>query len=216
MALNANALRLYLVADPILCRGAALLDTVASAIRGGVTLVQLRDKTSKPRTRVDAARALKAMLQGTDIPLIINDYVDVAILADADGVHLGQDDMSVVEARARLGSGKILGLSCETVQEVEAADPTIVDYLGLGTVFPTATKADHRPAIGLSGLQDMAHASTLPTVAIGGLKPEHAQAVLQAGCDGLAVVSAICGQPDPAAAAAELHRAMTCWEETGK
>lgn len=213
MALNAKSLRLYLVTDPALCPGPALVDTVVAAVRGGVSFVQLRDKTGSTRARTDAALAVKAAIAGSGVPLVINDDIEAAIAAAADGVHLGQDDLTVAEARARLGPGKIIGLSCESVSQVMAADPLLTDYLGLGTVFPTATKADHKPTIGLSGLAQMANATKLPTVAIGGLKREHAAAVRAAGCDGMAVVSAICGQPDPECAAAVLRRAMTTAEE---
>lgn len=208
MALNIETLRLYLVTDPVLCPGSTLCDTVEAAVRGGVSFVQLRDKTATTQTRIDAALRLKQILRGTGVPLVINDDIDAAIAADVDGVHLGQDDLSVAEARARLGPHKIVGLSCETVPQVQAADPEMVDYLGLGTVFPTATKPDHKPTIGLSGLADMARAAILPVVAVGGLKTVHAAAVFSSGCNGVAVVSAICGQPDPEQAAADILRAI--------
>lgn len=121
---------------------------------------------------------------------------------------MGQDDVSASKARALLRPGKIVGQSCETLAQVKAADPAVVDYLGLGTVFATATKADHKPTIGLSGLAEMARAAPLPTVAIGGLKIEHAASVIATGCDGVAVVSAICGQSDPEGAARALAVAL--------
>jgi thiamine-phosphate pyrophosphorylase len=215
MALNPDTLRLYLVTDPILCAGAGLLETVSAAVRGGVTFVQLRDKTADTRARIEAARALKEVLEGTGVPLVINDDIDAVLAADVEGVHLGQGDTNVTEARARLGRQKLIGLSCETVQQVRNADPAAVDYLGLGTVFPTATKQDHKPAIGFSGLKDMALAAALPNVAIGGLKAAHAADVFALGCSGIAVVSAICGTSDPEAAAARLQRAITQRGETG-
>ena len=208
MAVDPECLRVYLVTDPSLCPGPALVDTVIAAVRGGVSFVQLRDKDASTRDRVDAARALKTALSGTRVPLVINDDLEAAIAADVDGVHIGQDDVSPATARQRLGRGKIIGLSCETPEQVETADPDLVDYLGLGTVFPTSTKSDHKPTIGLSGLAQMAGLARVPTVAIGGLKQRHAGDVLRAGCDGIAVVSANCGQPDPECAAEELHRAM--------
>jgi thiamine-phosphate diphosphorylase len=208
MGLNPETLQLYLVTDPLLCPGPVLLDTVAKAVSGGVTFVQLRDKHASTQVRVEAARALKQHLKGTGVPLVINDDVEAAVAADVDGVHLGQDDASVAAARARLGPEKILGLSCETVGHVRAAQVGVVDYLGLGTVFATATKQDHKPTIGLRGLAEMVGASKLPTVAIGGLKAEHAAGVFDAGCDGMAVVSAICGQSDPEGSARELLCAM--------
>ncbi|SIT00532.1 thiamine-phosphate diphosphorylase [Roseivivax lentus] len=208
MALTAQQLRLYLVTDPGLCPGAALVRTVTAAVRGGVGFVQLRDKTASTGARVEAARALKQALAGSGVPIVLNDDVEAAIAADVDGVHIGQQDISPAEARARLGPGRIVGLSCETEAQVTAVDPGLVDYLGLGTVFPTATKSDHTAAIGLAGLARLARASSLPSVAIGGLRAEHAAAVRAAGCDGIAVVSAICGQPDPEEAARLLRRAL--------
>ncbi|MCV2892756.1 thiamine phosphate synthase [Lentibacter sp. XHP0401] len=194
-------LRLYLVTDPILCSPTTLLDTVVAAVRGGVTFVQLRDKDASTQTRIETARAVHSALEGSNVPLVINDDLDAAIAAGADGVHIGQSDINATKARALLGPDKIIGLSCETPDQVCAADPNVVTYIGLGTVFPTATKADHKPTIGLAGLANMVRLTTLPTVAIGGLKAEHAAAVIASGCDGMAVVSAICGQPDPEAAA---------------
>jgi len=208
MALNPDALRLYLVTDPILCAEQGVAQTVAAAVAGGVTFVQLRDKTASTADRVALARDLKDALVGTGVPLVINDDVAAAKAADVDGVHVGQDDMAAAEARAILGPGKIVGLSCENAAAVSAVDPRVVDYLGIGTVFATATKADHKPTIGIEGLAALCAMAPVPTVAIGGLKAMHARDVLTAGADGMAVVSAICGQPDPENAAKEIKQAM--------
>lgn len=208
MDLNAECLRLYLVTDPGLCPGPALLETVAAAVRGGVSFVQLRDKDASTRRRVEAAHALKGVLAGTGIPLVVNDDLEAAVAADVDGVHIGQEDVTPSVARQRLGRDKIIGLSCETPDHVMSARAEPVDYLGLGTVFRTGTKPDHKPTIGLCGLAEMAGLAQVPTVAIGGLKREHAAAVLRAGCDGIAVVSAICGHPDPERAARDLRHAL--------
>jgi len=218
MALSPRALRLYLVTDPDLAANGDVTATVAAALRGGVSFVQLRDKTAGTAARIAAARALRPLLAGSGVPLVINDDLEAALAAGADGVHLGQEDGSVAEARARLGPGRIIGLSCETEAQVRAAPAGLVNYLGLGTVFATATKADHKPQIGLDGLARMARlarAAGLPSVAIGGLKPAHAARVMAAGCDGMAVVSAICGQPDPQAAARALRMALDAGLDTG-
>ncbi|MCA1288459.1 thiamine phosphate synthase [Salipiger bermudensis] len=193
-------LRLYLVTDPGLCRARGVVETVAQAVAAGVTMVQLRDKEASTPQRVALARALKAALRGTGVPLVVNDDLDAAIAAEADGAHIGQGDVSARAARARLGSDKILGLSCETPETVQAADAGLVDYLGLGPVFGTATKADHKAPIGFDGLARLVALTGLPTVAIGGLKAQHHAQVLASGADGSAVVSAICGQPDIATA----------------
>lgn len=196
----ADHLRLYLVTDPDLCAGLGVVETVRQATRAGVTMVQLRDKEADTATRITTARALKEILAGTGIPLVINDDIDAARIADVDGAHIGQGDIDPAAARALIGPNKILGLSCETPKAVRAADLTLVDYLGLGPVFGTTTKADHKTPIGLDGLARMAALSALPTVAIGGLKARHHRDVRASGADGSAVVSAICGQPDIAAA----------------
>ncbi|MDO6590159.1 thiamine phosphate synthase [Loktanella sp. D2R18] len=194
-------LRLYLVADTTLCGVDGLVDTVTRAVAGGVSFVQLRAKDATTPERVEMARDLKAALAGTGVPLLINDDVSAAIAADVDGAHIGQGDGAPAKARALLGPEKILGLSCETPQTVRAADPDIVDYLGLGPVFSTPTKADHKAPIGFDGLARMVQLTDLPCVAIGGLKAAHQPRVFAAGADGQAVVSAICGQDDPKAAA---------------
>lgn len=195
------ALRLYLVTDPDLCRATGLAETVRRACAGGVTMVQIRDKHATTGQRIEMARAVQQVMAGSGVPLVMNDDVEAAVAADLDGAHIGQGDTDPVRARALLGPGKILGLSCESDDHVRAVDPDLVDYLGLGPVFGTATKADHARPIGFSGLLKMAHLSPVPCVAIGGLKAGHVTDVWGSGADGLAVVSAICGQPDPEAAA---------------
>lgn len=201
MGLMRERLRLYLVTDPRLCAEIGVAETAAAAVRGGVGCVQLRDKSADTAARIELARALQAALAGSGVPVIVNDDVEAALAAEVDGVHVGQEDDAPEQARARLGADRIVGLSCETAAQVRAADPALVDYLGLGTVFPTATKSDHKPAIGLDGLAALCALSDLPKVAIGGLDATHRDAVFAAGADGLAVVSAICGRPDPEAAA---------------
>lgn len=194
-------LRLYLVTDADLCARLGVVETVRRAVAGGVTMVQLRDKTATTAERRALAIRLRHALEGSGVPLVINDDVAAAVAADVDGAHIGQGDMSPARARALLGPDKILGLSCETPQTVRAADPLIVDYLGLGPVFGTATKTDHAKPVGFEGLADLVALTRLPTVAIGGLKSAHLRDVQASGADGMAVVSAICGQPDPRAAA---------------
>lgn len=198
-------LRVYLVTDPDLCRAHGLVETVQQAVAGGVTMVQLRDKQATTAERVQTALAIKQVLVGTGVPLVMNDDVEAAVAADADGAHIGQGDMSSGRARALLGADKILGLSCETPQSVMDVDVSVVDYLGLGPVFATATKADHKRPIGFDGLADLVARTSLPTVAIGGLKAEHQRAVAASGADGMAVVSAICGQSSPKRAAEAFH-----------
>lgn len=201
MAALKDQLRLYLVTDTQLCKPLGVVETVRRAVVGGVTMVQLRDKMATSAQLIELALAIKEVLQETGVPLIINDDLEAAVAADVDGAHIGQGDMVPAAARALLGPGKILGLSCETPKAVQAVDTTIVDYLGLGPVFGTATKADHALPIGFDGLAQLVDLSRLPNVAIGGLKPSHINDIRASGADGMAVVSAICGQPDPCAAA---------------
>jgi thiamine-phosphate pyrophosphorylase len=196
-----DQLRLYLVTDSHLCITPDLTATVRLAVAGGVTMVQLRAKTATTAERVQMALALKVTLYGSGVPLLINDDVAAAVAADIDGAHIGQSDLTPAQARRLLGPDKIRGLSCETPQTVQDADPAVIDYLGLGPVFGTATKTDHAQPIGFDGLAGLVALSSLPNVAIGGLKASHISGVRASGADGMAVVSAICGQVDPRAAA---------------
>jgi thiamine-phosphate pyrophosphorylase len=193
-------LSLYLVLDPDLCAGTGMVETTRAAVAGGATIVQLRDKDADTASRIATGRALKMVLQGTGAKLIVNDDVEAAIAIGADGIHIGQEDMDARTARNLIGPDMILGLSVETLALAEAVDPMLVDYVGIGPVFATPTKPDHKQPIGFDGLARLVAVSPVPSVAIGGLKAEHTAAVLAAGAQGLAVVSAICGTPDPEAA----------------
>lgn len=202
-------LSLYLVLDSDLCREHTMVKTTRAALRGGVTMVQLRDKTASTDAMIKVGHQLMAVLAGSGVPLIVNDNIDVALAINADGLHIGQDDMPASIARQKLGKDKILGLSVEDPTALRTADPALVDYIGLGPVFATSTKPGHKPAIGFDGLAHLARQSPLPSVAIGGLKQEHVSAVFAAGARGLAVVSAICGQPDPELATRILATAIS-------
>lgn len=201
-------LSLYLVTDPGLTAARGLVPTVEAAVKGGTTLVQLRDPKAHGRALVEQARALKALLAPRAIPLIINDRLDVALAAGADGVHLGQDDIAPADARAMAGDRLIIGLSVGTPQELADSDLAGVDYLGVGPVKVTGTKADAGAAIGPAGLAAIRALTALPLVGIGGIDAGIAGEVIRAGADGVAVVSAICGAPDPEAAARQLRDAM--------
>ncbi|MGO6980866.1 thiamine phosphate synthase [Rhizobium leguminosarum] len=209
--MKAFDLSLYLVLDPDLCAGIGMVETARLAVAGGATMVQLRDKHVGTIRMIETGRALKQALAGTGALLIVNDDVEAAIAIGADGLHIGQEDMDARKARTMVGAEMILGLSVESEALANAVDPDLVDYTGVGPVFATPTKADHKQPIGFDGLARLVKASPVPSVAIGGLKADHVAQVFASGARGLAVVSAICGTPDPEAAtrriAAEIRKA---------
>lgn len=187
----------YLVTDQTLCLGRPLTSVVADAVRAGISWVQLREKTASTREFLNQALALKPVLASAGIPLIINDRVDIALAAGADGVHLGQSDMPCDAARRLLGPDAIIGLSVETWADVEAAQNLDVAYLGVSPVFATPTKTDTQSPWGLDGLARIRAYSRHSLVAIGGLNATNAKDIIQAGADAVAVVSAICSAKDP-------------------
>jgi thiamine-phosphate pyrophosphorylase len=206
-------LSVYAVADVAHTRGRPLADLVEAAVAGGATLVQLRDKTSETRAMVATARALAGVLRGTGVPLIVNDRVDVALAAGADGVHLGQDDMDIADARRLLGPRAILGVTVRTEREARATPLAAADYAAVGGVFATSSKANETPPVGLDGLSALAailraRRPGLPICAIAGITAANAAGVIAAGADGLAVVSTIFMADDPAAAARALAGAV--------
>lgn len=194
-----DALRLYLVTDQPSLKGRTLIDLVQAAVQGGVTCVQLREKHASSRDFYAQAVALMDLLTPLDIPLIINDRLDIALACGAHGVHLGQSDLPVQAARKLLPPGVFIGWSVETLEDVADSATLPLDYLGVSPVFATPTKTDTAPPWGLEGLQRIRAHSLLPLVAIGGIQLHNATQVLQAGADSLAVVSAICSADDPRA-----------------
>lgn len=196
-------LSLYLVTDTRLCGDRGVAATVAAAVKGGVTAVQLRDPDADARTLFALGRAIQGELAGSGVPLIVNDRLDVAVRLDADGVHLGQQDISPVTARRQLGPDAYVGLSVSRPEQL-AHVPDAVDHLGVGPVFEQSTKPDADAPLGLGGLARIVRQSPLPCVAIGGIGVSEAAAVRASGAAGIAVVSAVCGQPDPEAAARSL------------
>lgn len=203
--MNKELLKLYLVTDRTLSLGRSLEEVVALAVAGGVTMVQLREKEASTGEFVALAQRLKAVLKPLNIPLIINDRIDVALAVDADGVHIGQSDMPYEIARKLLGADKIIGLSVENRSDLMKANELDVDYVGISPVFATTTKTDTAPAFGIDGLIEAVRLSMHPTVAIGGMNRETAPEVMQTGCNGIAVVSAISSANNPTLAASELR-----------
>jgi thiamine-phosphate pyrophosphorylase len=197
---------LYLVTDRPLSRGRPIEEIVRAAVRGGVSAVQLREKTASTREFLELARLLKRELDTTGIPLIINDRIDIALASDADGAHVGQHDMPYEDVRRLLGQEKIVGISIETMEDAIAAEHLDVDYFGVSPIFSTPTKTDTLSGWGIDGLRRLRAISKHQLVAIGGLNAVNAGEVIRAGADGIAAVSALCSAEDTEIAALELRR----------
>jgi len=203
-------LRLNAIVDPDRAGARNLVDLARCVAAGGATLVQLRDKRSETRAMIERARAIKDVLKPFAVPLVVNDRVDVALAAGADGVHLGQDDMTAEDARKLLGPQAIVGLSISNLDEAAAAPVKLIDYAGIGGVYATVSKEQKSPPIGPEGFTRVAgalraRAPGLPAVGIAGIEASNAAAVIAAGADGVAVISALSLAPDPAAAARGLR-----------
>ena len=186
---------IYLVTDDGCLQGRALLDCVREALEGGVTLVQYRAKTASSAEMYAEALQLKALCDSFNVPLIINDRLDIAMAVGAAGVHLGQDDLPCAAARRILGEDYLIGVSAHNPAEAKAALQSGADYLGCGAVFGTATKADVKK-LGTEGLEALCKAKGLPVVGIGGVTADNYREVRAAGADGAAIVSGILAQPD--------------------
>jgi thiamine-phosphate pyrophosphorylase len=203
-------LTLYVLADPAQARGVSLAEITAAAARGGATLVQLRNKTGATRELVEQARSIKLALAGTGVPLLVNDRVDVALVAEADGVHLGREDLDARAARQLLGPQAIIGATVRGDQDVAGLTSGAIDYVCIGGVFSTMSKENPDPPIGLAGLSRLARLvreriPRIPVGAIAGINARNAADVIRAGADGVAVVSAVVAAADPAQAARELR-----------
>ncbi|MDP5184909.1 thiamine phosphate synthase [Blastococcus sp. BMG 814] len=207
---------LYLVTDTQLCRPRPVADVVRAAVAGGVTAVQVRDKEASRRELLALTRSVQAALADRpDVAVVVNDALDVALLAGASGVHVGQEDLPVAEVRAALGRDRLVGLSVESTDDLTAAlrlpDGT-VDLVGLSPVWATPTKPEAGPGLGLAAVRELAataRAAGLLAVAIGGIDATRAADVAATGVDGVCVVSAICTAADPRAAAAALRAELT-------
>jgi thiamine-phosphate pyrophosphorylase len=196
----------YLVTDRAILGGRSLFDAVRRAIQGGVTLVQLREKNISSREFFELAVNLKKVVNSFNVPLIINDRLDIALAADADGLHIGQEDLPIESAR-RLLNGKILGYSVENVKQSVYGEQNGADYLGAGTVFATSSKEDACEPIGLDTLKEIKQAVSIPVVGIGGINESNIGAVKKTGIDGISVISAILGKKDIKNAAEKLSQA---------
>lgn len=202
-------LRLYALLDPAVAGGRTLTD-LARRIAGSATLVQLRDKNGSTRAMIEEAKALHEVLEPAGIPLLVNDRVDVALAAEADGVHIGQNDMAVTDARLLLGRSAIIGLSIRTVEQAKAAPLELLNYVAIGGIYGTTSKESTEPPIGTSGLRAIvnvirARKPNYPVCAIAGINASNAADVIEAGADGVAVISALSLAPDPTKAAQDLR-----------
>ncbi|MGV8137665.1 MAG: thiamine phosphate synthase [Mangrovibacterium sp.] len=201
-------LSLYLVTDRSLSKGRPLEWIVDESVKGGVTMVQLREKQATTREIVELALRLRAKLHPLGIPLIINDRLDIALASHADGLHIGQNDMPYELARHLLGKDKIIGLSVENMEQVRHANKLDVDYIGISPIFITNTKTDTQSPFGLTGTSQAAAITRHPSVAIGGINEMNARQIVEAGANGIAVVSAIMSADDPMKAAQKLKQQL--------
>ena len=207
-AANRVDVRCYVIVDPAACGGRDPVAVAVAAAKGGATIIQLRDKSGEVRRTLALARAMKRALAPFGVPLVVNDRVDVALAAGADGAHVGQEDLPAEDARRLLGEEAILGLSHKTPADVAASPVEALGYAAIGGIFPTTSKK--QDASGLAAFADMARAMRarapgLPIVGIAGINAQNAASVIAAGADGVAVISAVCGANDPEAATREVR-----------
>lgn len=205
MKFDRNTLTLYAVTDRHWLNGRTLYSVVKESLDGGVTLVQLREKDLDESCFMEEAKDLKKLCHEYNVPLIINDNVDITLAIDADGVHVGQKDMEVSDVRLKLGPDKIIGVSAQTVEQAKLAEEQGADYLGVGAVFPTSSKEDAKD-VSYETLKVICEAVSIPVVAIGGITQENVSKLAGSGICGIAVISAIYAQPDIKEASKELKK----------
>lgn len=203
-----SALRVYVLTDRHLSRGRGEVDIVRSAIAGGATAIQLRWKDGPLHEAVRTGRDLKALCAAAGVLLFVNDRVDLALVLEADGVHLGDQDLPVGEARQLVGDTMLIGYSPASLLEAVQAERLGADYLGVGPVYATSTKQDAGVPVGTKRIEEVARSVTIPIVGIGGISAENAGAVVRAGAAGVAVISAVVSAADPRAATRQLSSAV--------
>lgn len=209
-----SALVLHVLTDHQRSRGRTMLAVAREAIEGGASVIQLRDKTASTRTLIDEGQALRVLTRERGVLLIVNDRLDVALACDADGLHVGQDDMPVGLARRLLGSERILGVSAGNLEEAEEAVTGGADYLGIGPIYSTLTKQDAGPATGVDLLRQLVARYPTPLVAIGGITTENVAEIIYAGATGVAVITAVANAENIVLAARELHNALASRDKT--
>ncbi len=200
--------RLHMLTDTVLQSRFSHLELARMAIKGGADAIQFRQKVGATREMIEIVRQLKQLCLNSGVTLIVNDRVDVAIAAEADGVHLGQNDFPIPLARKLLGESRIIGGSAASLEEAQKCLVEGADYIGFGPVYPTTSKEDADPVTGIKLLKQTVEAIPLPIMAIGGISVENTPEVIRAGARGIAVISAVCCQEDPEQAARALRQAL--------
>jgi len=206
-------LLLYVISSSESLRGSTHEAVVEKALSGGATAIQLRDKHLTTRELIKVGDNIRKLTRQYDALFLVNDRLDIALAVEADGVHLGQEDMPLWSCRELVGPDFIIGISARTVEQAREAEKGGADYLGSGPVYATSTKEDSGPVLGLQGLAEICHAVSLPVLGIGGIEAPQSGKVLQAGAAGVAVVSAVVSAEDPAEASREFRKVMA---EEGK
>ena len=202
-------IQLYLVTDEAACLGRDFFWVIEEAVKGGVTMVQLREKTLGTRDFIDRAKRLKDLLEPYNVPLIINDRIDIALAVDADGVHVGQSDMHYYTLKNLLPKGKIIGISAEKQKDVFEAESWDISYLAVSPLYTTPSKTDTEKPWQMEGLRWVRNNSRHPLVVIGGLNAANSFQAMQNGASGVAVISAICSAKSPGAAARSILDSLT-------
>jgi thiamine-phosphate diphosphorylase len=206
---------IYVITDRYINPKHDHISIAMSAIKGGASVIQLRDKNATTRQLLEWAFKLREMTSGTKTLLIINDRVDVALACCADGIHVGDEDMPVALARKLVGENMLIGKSVDNVEQAVEAEMEGADYVSIGAIFPTSTKPDAAQAVGLDMLRAVKASVKIPVVAIGGINHENAQQVISAGADAIAVISAVVGSDEPVKAVEELVRIYEACKRNG-
>jgi len=199
---------LYVILDPTVRPGRPLTEVLDAAVAGGARIFQYRNKTASMKDAYDEAMSLRTRAKKLGVLFLVNDRCDLALAIDADGVHLGQSDLPYLSARRLLGPEKRIGVSTHNAGHVRDAERLGPDYIGFGPIFAPASKADHDPVVGLEGLRSIRALTSLPVFAIGGIQVQHVRPLMDAGANGIAVVSAVVGASDVSAEVARFSGLM--------
>jgi len=200
---------LYVILDPSVRPDRPLMEVLTAAAAGHVRIFQYRNKTASMKDALTEAGPLRRRARELNVLFLVNDRCDLALAINADGVHLGQSDLPYLKARQLLGEQKYIGLSTHNADQVKEAEQLRPDYIGFGPIFTPASKTDHDPVVGVEGLTRVRALTSLPLFAIGGIQTQHVRPLMEAGANGIAVISAVCGAPDITAAAARFTEQMT-------